>query len=83
VQFPAVARDFPFPGFRTHPSAFLIRAGGGGLSPGLKLPFHKANQPSLSGNEVLNEWSYSSTYPYAFMTCTETLLHLDVGSMLV
>jgi hypothetical protein len=29
---------------------------------------------NLSGSEVKNEWSYTSTPLYAFMACTETAL---------
>jgi len=64
-----------------HPAAPLV--GAMGLSPGLKMPGHKADLPAPFGSEILNEWSYTSSSPYAFMTCTETTLPLDVGSMLV
>ena len=70
LQFTA---DFSFPemsGFGMHPAASSV--GVGGLSPGLKIPGPKAKHPSASGNEVLNEWSYTSSSPYAFMTCTFT-----------
>jgi hypothetical protein len=35
----------------------------------LKPPECKADHSSSSGAEVKNEWSYTSTSPYAFMTC--------------
>jgi len=66
--------------FFDSPSCILI--GPGGLSPGLEMPGPKANHPSISDNEVLNEWSYTSSSLNAFMTCTETPLPLRVGSML-
>ena len=64
-----------------HPAPYSV--GAGGLSPGLKMPGPKVYHPSASGNEFLNEWSYTWSSLYAFMTCTETLLPLDMDSVLV
>jgi hypothetical protein len=68
-------------GFEMHPTALSI--GAGGLSLDFKIPRHKANHAALSGSEGLNEWSYTASFPYSFMTCTETPLPIDRGSMLV
>jgi hypothetical protein len=39
----------------------------GALSLDVKQPGHEADCPPLSGAEVKNPWSYTSTSPYVFM----------------
>jgi len=46
------------------------------LSPLVKRPRHGAHHSPLSNATVGNLWSYTSTIPYAFMTCAGAALHL-------
>jgi hypothetical protein len=55
----------------------LPRGEGGGIRPE-----HEAHHSLLSFTKVKNEWSCTSTFPYAFMTTTTTALHLLRGIQL-
>jgi len=43
-----------------------------GIVPRDKRPGHKADHTLLSSAEVKNGWSYTSTFPWDFMSCTGT-----------
>ena len=57
----------PPPGPTQFPVYWLL----GVLSLGSKRPGHEADHLSPSSAEVENEWSYTSTLPYAIMECIE------------
>lgn len=46
------------------------------LSPLVNWPRHEAHHSPLTSAMVGNLWSYTSTIPYAFMTCAGAALHL-------
>jgi hypothetical protein len=46
----------------------------GTLSPGVKQMGCEAHRSPPSSAKVKNEWSYTSTPPYAFMACTGATL---------
>ena len=51
--------------------------GNGPFSLGLKWAGHEAHHSPESTVEDKNEWSYTSTTPYAFTTCIGTTLRLS------
>jgi hypothetical protein len=57
------------------PTAFSSTVNGV-FSLGLKWPGREAHHSSESTVEVKNEWSYTSTTPYVFITCIGTNLRL-------
>ena len=59
-------------------SEALPPGGGGEIRPD-----HEAHHSPLSSTKAKNEWSSTSTFPYAFMTTTITALHFEGLSLRV
>jgi hypothetical protein len=60
------------------PCSFLFNGYQGAFLPEVKWLVIEANHSSPSTAEVKNAWSYTSTPPYAFISCTGTTLLLLV-----
>jgi hypothetical protein len=77
IRFPSRARDFRLlqiaeNGSGTHPASFSM--GTGGASPRLKRPVREAEHSTASSANIKNEWSYTSTLPYALLAYIEKTL---------
>jgi hypothetical protein len=76
VKIAARARDFLFPKVSrpalgpTQPPDWQVL---GVLSPNVRWPWHEVDQSPPSRAEVMNEWTYISTPPYAYMTLLQFL----------
>lgn len=58
------------------PTTLIFSGYGGALSPGIKLPGHKADHALSSASRVEDESSFTTTSPYVIMACTGTIVSL-------
>lgn len=55
-------------------TSYSVSNGGGILLQEYKWPKHEADYSLPTSVDIKNAWSYTSTFPYAFVACTETTL---------
>jgi hypothetical protein len=83
VPFPVGLRNFSLPhSFQTsskaYPVSFSIGKNDGDLSQEKKRPGPKCDHSPSSSGDFKNKRNHASAPPYAFMSCTETNLHLSL-----